>query len=148
MRPPVRVLFLCIGNACRSQMAEGFARTYGKDVLLAESAGLSPAFMVPEDTKSAMAEKGIDMRNARPKGLREIGQFKPDVIVNLSGEPFSAPGVEVMEWRVKDPYMGSLKVYRAIRDEIEQRVMGLVLDLRKRAAAGDPAPAPPSIRGL
>lgn len=134
MRPPVRVLFLCIGNACRSQMAEGFARTYGKDVMLAESAGLSPAFKLPEDTKSAMLEKGIDLRNARPKGLQELGPFKPDLIVNLSGEVFSAPGIEVVDWRVEDPYMGSLKTYRKIRDEIEQRVMGLVLALRKRAS--------------
>lgn len=115
-------------------MAEGFARTYGKDVMLAESAGLSPAFKLPEDTKSAMLEKGIDLRNARPKGLQELGPFKPDLIVNLSGEVFSAPGIEVVDWRVEDPYMGSLKTYRKIRDEIEQRVMGLVLALRKRAS--------------
>lgn len=132
-------MFLCIGNACRSQMAEGFARTYGKDVMEAASAGLSPAFMVPADTKAVMSEKGIDMSGARPKGLRELGPFKPDMIVNLSGEPFSAPGIEVLEWRVRDPYMGSVEHYREIRDEIEQRVMGLVLALRKRAAAGAPA---------
>lgn len=114
-------------------MAEGFARTYGKDVMEAESAGLSPAVMVPPATKAVMSEKGIDMSGARPKGLRELGPFKPDMIVNLSGEPFSAPGIEIVEWRVRDPYMGSAELYRAIRDEIEQRVMGLVLGLRKRA---------------
>jgi arsenate reductase len=115
-------------------MAEGFARTYGRDVMEVESAGLAPAFMVPADTKTVMAEKGIDMAAARPKGLKELPHFRPDVIVNLSGEPFSAPGVEVLEWLVRDPYNGSAAFYRAIRDEIEQRVMGLVLALRKRAA--------------
>jgi len=135
MTQKYKVLFLCIGNACRSQMAEGFARAYGRDVMEAESAGLAPAFMVPGDTKAVMAEKGIDMSAARPKGLKELPHFRPDVIVNLSGEPFSAPGVEVLEWQVRDPYNGSAALYRVIRDEIEQRVMGLILALRKRAAA-------------
>jgi arsenate reductase len=134
MKPVFNVLFLCIGNACRSQMAEGFARTYGRDVMLAESAGLAPAYIVPADTKTVMAEKGIDLSAAHPKGLKELPHFRPDVIVNLSGEPFSAPGAEVFEWKVTDPYRGSLQLYRQVRDEIEQRVMGLVLALRKRAA--------------
>lgn len=138
MTSKYKVLFLCIGNACRSQMAEGFARTYGRDVMEVESAGLAPAFMVPADTKAAMAEKGIDMIAARPKSLKEIPHFRPDVIVNLSGEPFTAPGVEVLEWQVRDPYNGSIDLYRTIRDEIEQRVMGLVLVLRKRATATQP----------
>jgi arsenate reductase len=135
MKPTFNVLFICIGNACRSQMADGFARTYGKDVLRSESAGLAPAYMVPEDTKTVMQEKGVDMKQARPKGLNELPHFKPDLVVNMSGEPFSAPGVEVLEWQVVDPYMGPLHLYRKIRDEIEQRVMSLVLTLRKRAAA-------------
>ena len=48
--PKTRVLFICIGNSCRSQMAEGFARRYGDDVILPASAGLSPAFMIAQDT--------------------------------------------------------------------------------------------------
>jgi protein-tyrosine-phosphatase len=98
--------------------------------------------MVPEDTKAVMQEKGVDMKQSRPKGLTELPHFKPDLIVNMSGEPFSAPGVEVQEWRVTDPYMGSLHLYRKIRDEIEQRVMSLVLTLRKRAAASPDAARP------
>ena len=47
---PQRVLFVCVGNACRSQMAEGFARAYGKDVMVPESAGLAPAMTVPDET--------------------------------------------------------------------------------------------------
>jgi len=57
-----RVLFVCIGNACRSQMAEGFARAYGADVMIPASAGLAPAMNVARDTKTAMAEKDIDIR--------------------------------------------------------------------------------------
>jgi arsenate reductase len=129
----VRVMFVCIGNACRSQMADGFARMYGKDVLRSESAGLAPAYKVPDDTRTVMLEKGVDMSAAYPKSLKELPRFKPDLIVNMSGEPFSAPGVEVLEWQVRDPYMGSLAVYRMIRDEIEQKVMSLILTLRKRS---------------
>src|SRR5262249_60504772 len=56
-----RVLFLCIGNCCRSQMAEGFARTHGSDVLIAASAGIVPTAEVAQDTRRAMAEKHIDL---------------------------------------------------------------------------------------
>jgi len=59
-----RVLFVCLGNSCRSQMAEAFARAYGSDVLIAASAGLTPASGVAADTSRAMAEKGLG--SARP----------------------------------------------------------------------------------
>ena len=69
-----RVLFVCIGNACRSQMAEGFARTYGDDVLIAASAGVAPAVKIPSDTIRAMEEKNIDIRDQFPKALRHLGR--------------------------------------------------------------------------
>ena len=58
-----RVLFVCVGNACRSQMAEGFARTYGSDVMIPASAGLAPASGVASATIRAMDEKNIDLRD-------------------------------------------------------------------------------------
>lgn len=133
MTPKFNVLFLCIGNACRSQMAEGFARAYGRDVMDARSAGLAPASMVPADTKSVMAEKGVDLSDAFPKGLSELRAFRPDLVVNMSGERFSASGIEVQDWKVADPYRGPLDLYRRTRDDIEQRVMALILSMRKRA---------------
>jgi len=64
---PTRVLFVCLGNAYRSQMAEGFANRLGHDVLVAESAGLTPVDRVPETTLHVMWEKGIDISAQFPK---------------------------------------------------------------------------------
>ena len=68
---PKRVLFLCIGNSCRSPMAEGFAKCYGSDVMQAESAGLAPAGIVQPLTKKVMEEKNINIyaTPALEKGL-------------------------------------------------------------------------------
>lgn len=125
-----RVLFVCIGNACRSQMAEGFARAYGKDVMTPESAGLSPAMVVPEETRQTMAEKNIDISPQFPKPVNMFPRGHFDVIVNISGYP--VPGYpEALEWKVNDPIGGTDDEYRATRDLIEQLVMKLILDLRR-----------------
>src|SRR5580698_6940777 len=99
-----RVLFICIGNSCRSQMAEGFARTYGGDVLIAASAGLAPAYMVAQDTVRAMEEKNIDIRDQFPKGLKQLGRAHFDLFVNMSGYDLP-PDIEtpVRRWDVADP---------------------------------------------
>ena len=76
---------MCIGNACRSQMAEGFARAYGADVDDPASAGLAPAMHVARDTKTAMAEKDIDIRDHFPKAIRHLGRAQFDLVVNMSG---------------------------------------------------------------
>ena len=65
-----RVLFVCIGNACRSQMAEAFARAYGSDVLSAHSAGLAPAGAVPPLTRQVLNERNIPVEGQYPKGYR------------------------------------------------------------------------------
>ncbi|MGA3020180.1 MAG: hypothetical protein ABSF62_23925, partial [Bryobacteraceae bacterium] len=101
-----RVLFLCIGNACRSQMAEAFARTYGADILIAASAGLAPAMKIATDTLKAMAEKNIDLRDQFPKSLRHLGRAEFDLVVNLSGSSVPedlASRTKVLEWEVDDP---------------------------------------------
>src|ERR1700676_3620098 len=69
-----RVLFVCIGNSCRSQMAEGFARAYGSDVMLARSAGLSPALMIAPLTKQVLTEKNINIEDQFPKGLDMVSR--------------------------------------------------------------------------
>jgi arsenate reductase (thioredoxin) len=129
-----RVLFVCIGNACRSQMAEGFARAYGADVMIPASAGLAPAMSVARDTRAAMAEKNIDLRDHFPKGIRNLGRAQFDVVVNMSGSEIPAeriPGATVIEWDVEDPVYMKYEDHCKIRDEIESLVMKLVLDLRQ-----------------
>jgi arsenate reductase len=138
-----RVLFVCIGNACRSQMAEGFARTYGADVMIAASAGLGPAMSVARDTKAAMAEKGIDLRDHFPKAIRHLGRAQFDLVINMSGSeilPEQVPGAAIVEWDVDDPVSMTFQEHCRIRDRIETLVMKLVLDLRD-------APKEPRMRG-
>ena len=132
-----RILFICIGNSCRSQMAEGFARTYGGDILIAASAGLAPAYMVAQDTVRAMDEKNIDLRDQFPKSLKQLGRAHFDLFVNMSG--YELPGeidTPVRKWDVADPIAEDYETHCKIRDEIETRVMGLILELRRAERRG------------
>ena len=129
--PLQRVLFVCVGNACRSQMAEGFAHKYGKDVMAPYSAGLAPAMVVPEETRQTMAEKNIDISAQFPKPVSLFPNANFDLVVNISGYPIPRYPLAV-EWKVNDPIGGSDDLYRATRDQIEQLVMKLILELRRK----------------
>ena len=131
-----RVLFVCIGNACRSQMAEAFARKYGSDVLEAYSAGLAPGVDIPQQTRDVMMEKGISLGDQFPKPLVSLDESKFDAVVNMSGYPLD--GVKppkLREWTVRDPYGAKDAVHRQVRDEIEKLVMGLILEFRRTLPA-------------
>ena len=80
-----RVLFVCIGNCCRSQMAEGFAHEYGGDIVTPESAGLAPAGMIVDETVRAMAQKSVDISNQYSKAFRLDEANECDFVVNMSG---------------------------------------------------------------
>jgi len=129
---PKRVLFVCIGNACRSQMAEAFARAYGSDVLVPSSAGLFPAKAVPPDTLRAMEEKNLDLSGHVPKSLVDLNGAKLDLILNMSGFPLPPlGGAAVREWQVPDPIVMDYENHCAVRDQIERLVMNLILELRR-----------------
>lgn len=128
-----RVLFVCIGNSCRSQMAEAFARTYGSDVILPASAGLFPASRIASDTVRAMDAKNIDIREQFPKGLNLLGRATFDIVVNLTGsflhhDYHSATSID---WDVPDPVAMEYSLHCDVRDNIERRVMNLIIDLRR-----------------
>ena len=126
----LRVVFVCLGNACRSQMAEGFARTYGQDVLVAHSAGLAPATCVPPETQRTMAEKNIDITRQFPKNLPMYSPEQYDLVVNMSGYPLNGyPSSRT--WKVRDPIGCDDETYRAVRDQIEGLVMSLIIELRR-----------------
>jgi arsenate reductase (thioredoxin) len=132
-RQKSRVLFICIGNSCRSQMAEAFARMYGSDVLIAASAGLSPAFAVAPDTMRAMAEKNLDLRDHFPKSIRQLGRSQFDIAVNISGAPLpSELAPSILQWDVADPISMNYEEHCEVRDVLERLVMNLVLDLRRQ----------------
>jgi arsenate reductase (thioredoxin) len=134
-RPLKRVLFVCIGNSCRSQMAEAFARAYGGDVLVPASAGLAPATRVAPDTIDAMQEKGLDLHDHFPKAIRHLGRVEFDLVINMSGEPLpDTLKCEVRAWDVEDPVLLHYEDHCEVRDQIEKLVMNLVLELRKEQA--------------
>jgi len=135
-----RVLFVCIGNSCRSQMAEAFARTYGTDAIIPASVGLRPAAKIASDTLRAMDDKNIDLRDQFPKSLRDLGRPDFDLVINMSGF-FLPPEFKwkVVDWEVPDPVTMDFEQHCEVRDAIERRVMNLILELRV-------AP-PPKFRG-
>lgn len=136
--PAKRVLFVCIGNACRSQMAEAFARAYGSDVIIPASAGLAPAANVSGDTARVMAEKQIDLRDHFPKTIRQLGRAQFDLVVNMSGSGIPgelAGNATEVEWDVEDPVFMKHEDHREVRDRIERLVMKLILDLRQEEKA-------------
>jgi arsenate reductase len=131
-----RVLFVCIGNCCRSQMAEGFAREYGGDIVAAESAGLAPAGMVVADTIRAMAQKSVDISSQYSKAFRLDEANECDIVVNISGLPLpKGVLVPVLAWDVGDPIGQTEEVYAKVRDQIEDLVTGLIWKLRRSRTA-------------
>jgi arsenate reductase len=130
--PKKRVLFVCIGNACRSQMAEGFATRYGSDAAEYASAGLSPALTIPELTRAVMLDKNISLDSQTPKGIEVFPKVHWDVVVNISGQPL--PHVQadrIVEWKIQDPMGQRQVVHERVRDELEILVMRLILELRQ-----------------
>ena len=131
-----RVLFVCIGNACRSPMAEGFANYYGKGWLTAYSAGSHPAGILMPNTVKAMQEKGIDISHQSSKGLSAVNLEWMDWVVIL--EPTVSHSIPQnflrsrrLDWAIQDPVGQSMEVYRRIRDEIEVRVLDFVEMVRQ-----------------
>src|SRR5262249_24113813 len=122
-------LFVCIGNSCRSQMAEAFARSYGSDVMEVHSAGLSPATTIAPLTKTVLAEKNLTVGDQYPKGLELVAGQPFDIVVYMSGAALELP-TRVLEWRVQDPIGQKPEVYRSVALQIEGLVMRLILELR------------------
>jgi arsenate reductase len=127
-----RVLFVCIGNSCRSQMAEAFARAYGSDTMETRSAGVSPATIIAPLTRQVLAERNLQIGGHFPKGLDLVMKEPWDLIVNMSGVPLGLKGARVIEWQVPDPIGQKDSVYRDVATQIEGLVMRLILDLRAR----------------
>jgi len=128
-----RILFVCIGNSCRSQMAEAFARAYGADIVDASSAGLSPASIIMPLTRKVLADRNISASGQFPKGMETTTHQHYDVVVNMSGQPVNTPGARILRWNVPDPVGHNQEVYRRVAEQIEELVMRLVIELRSSA---------------
>lgn len=128
-----KVLFVCIENAGRSQMAEAFANHYGKGKVSASSAGIKLAEKVNPIVVEVMKEKGIDISANKPKILTAQMSKEADLIVTMGcgasdicPGPFFKPSVD---WGLEDPKDKPMEKVRIIRDEIERRVRSFIDEL-------------------
>jgi arsenate reductase len=125
-----KILFVCVENAGRSQMAEAFARAYGKGKVEAVSAGTMPAKEVSPVVVQVMREKGLDISANRPKLIANQMVQRADTIIVMgcSAEGFCpAPLLnKVIDWGIEDPKGKPIEKVRGIRDEIEKRVRTLL----------------------
>ena len=130
------VLFLCVHNAGRSQMAAAFAREFGGDQVVVHSAGSAPGEVLNPAVVEVMREKGIDISNEAPRKLTNEMGLHADVIITMGcGEACPVyPGKRYLDWDLTDPAGKDVDVVRQIRDDIERRVRGLVDDLLKFTA--------------
>jgi arsenate reductase len=119
-----RALFVCIGNAGRSQMAQAFYEHRGGE---ARSAGSRPASRLDDSVVEAMRDVGIDISSRRPKGFTDADVQWADVVVTMGcGDvcPFF-PGKQYVDWDLADPVTMSPDEVRGLRDEIRRRVADL-----------------------
>ena len=125
------VLFVCVHNAGRSQMAAGFLRHIAGDRVEVLSAGSEPADRVNPVALEAMAEKGIDLSGVEPRLLQDSAVKQADVVITMGcGDACPVhPGRRYEDWELEDPAGKSIEQVRPIRDEIEQRVRRLAAEL-------------------
>ena len=132
-QPVKRVLFVCVGNSCRSQMAEAFANHLGQGSVQAWSAGSAPLGWIAPDTYTVMQEKELSLDRQWSKSLRDVPVAEMDFVVGMGCEvscpvPAGFQG-RVIEWTIPDPFTGEIELYRSIRDLIEAHVRALLAEI-------------------
>lgn len=131
------VLFVCVHNAGRSQMAAGFLTHLAAGHIEVRSAGSTPADAVNPVAVAAMKEVGIDISAEAPKLLTADAVKASDVCVTMGcGDTCPVfPGKRYLDWELDDPAGQGIETVRPIRDEIEQRVRALIAELLPQGAA-------------
>ncbi len=118
----VKLLFVCVGNSCRSQMAEGIARSLGHE---AASAGTHPSTLVSPNAVIVCAEIGIDISNQKPKSVDNFSADDWDAVISM-GCGVSCPAMKIDEdWELDDPVGQSIEVFRETRDAIRDQIFRL-----------------------
>jgi protein-tyrosine-phosphatase len=132
---PVKVLFVCLGNACRSQMAEALARHVAAGVIVPASAGTMALGDIPDLTRQVLEARGVAMDGQTSKNLTPEQLAWADLIVNMTGLPAETVLRDdidkVEDWEVADPYGQEPGVYEIVCDEIESRLGVLTRRLRQ-----------------
>jgi protein-tyrosine-phosphatase len=125
---PLRLLFVCVENSCRSQMAEGYARALGGDGVEAWSAGSRPSGKVNETAVAMMREDGVDIAGHASKGLGGLPTVLWDAIVTMGcGDACPAvPAKRRIDWALPDPKHLSPDGFRKVRDDIKGLVRALL----------------------
>lgn len=130
MTKPFRVLFACVGNSARSQMAQGFAKAYGGRAVDARSGGSRPLGHVLPEAVEAMRERGIDISGHPSQGFDERWvRDDCDLVVTMGCGDDACPafmGKALVDWDLDDPKGRPLDEFRRIRDDIEARVRALL----------------------
>jgi arsenate reductase len=127
----IKIVFVCIENARRSQMAQGFAEALGQGELKVYSAGSRPFWAIDPLVIEVMREKGIDLSSKRPKSLNELPPVEMDYLVTMGCEE-TCPAVlskKIIEWEIPDPKGKSIDVFREVRDLIENKVRTLLKEI-------------------
>jgi arsenate reductase (thioredoxin) len=128
-----KVLFICMGNACRSPMAESIARRDGADVIEASSAGLRPLGFVPVLTMQTLAANGYSIESLDSTPIARDMWDAADMVINMSGVPKERAFMDygkVEDWDVQDPYGSDPVLYQTIYEDIQRRVARLAERLR------------------
>lgn len=123
----VKVAFVCTGNSCRSQMAEGWARRLGNDTFEVYSAGTQPTDEVNVSAIRVMKEAGVDISDHQPKLLTDIPD-EVDILIKMGCGvdcPY-LPHTYEEDWGLADPVGKPIDEFRRIRDEVKQKVERLI----------------------
>ena len=138
-----RILFLCTGNSCRSQMAEGWGKHLGLDLVEVESAGIEAHGKNPRAI-AVMAEAGVDISGQESTRVSDAMIRQADIVVTVCGHadehcPVLPPGVKKIHWPLSDPAKATgsddeiMVQFRATRDEVRRRVADLIQNLGNQA---------------
>ncbi len=129
---PLRLLFVCVENSNRSQMAEAFARIYGGEQVAAYSAGSRPSGVVNPRAVTAMAELNYDLSNHSSKSLDDIPDFEYDFVATM-GCGDACPHVQAVrraDWQIPDPRDMDPDDFRQVRDLISSQVQTILKELQ------------------
>ena len=129
-----KALFVCVENSCRSQMAEGFAKVFGKGIMEAYSAGSKPSGKINPLAIEVMQEIGIDISNQKSKGFEALPIKNFDYVITLGCQdicPF-VPAKEHIEWQIPDPKDKNIDDFRRIRDKIKERIEEFIKNIKNK----------------
>jgi arsenate reductase len=131
MKGKRKILFVCVENARRSQMAEGFANAFGRGKLEVYSAGSLPSLEIDPLVIAVMKEKGIDFTAKRPKGLNELPPVEMDYLITMGCEETcpAVPTKKIIDWEIPDPKGKSIAVFRSVRNMIEEKIRTLLKEI-------------------